>query len=474
LFFLVPGVLQVGLSFVTLPLTTLVLGPADFALFSLVASFSALAMSLSQLGSGFLVTQRFRHGSQEEQCRLVTTLTALVLCSSLVFAALLIGAFSAVHDSSSVTSGITFAMVALIALERIGSSIHMLAASISSFGNTPGYYSLVTISRSVVATAVTLAALFVFHMQVMALFVGYAAGGVAALIGSLAILSRYFKAGIDWSTIKDALYLGGWSTMAFLTVQARLTVERMLLTKYIGLHDLGLYAHAQQYQSLVNLGSRPIQSAIAPVSLDETKEAKQQFLRTGRTSNVVFLGITALGVALALFGRIVIGTLTHGKFSDAAPYAALLVGVMLVQLSGRPQFYFLMQHGRGRYISLSIILSAVAAMLTLFGLLQFVGLAAAVSASYVQYLVFRVAIGIDPHRSVSLPFQDRGVIAGILAVAAAVACEEYFSPGLLVRVPVFVGFLAVTAILVRSTVMDALRQVHDHLGIAKAWGVARR
>ena len=473
LLFLAPGALQVGLSFVTLPLTTKVLGPSDFAVFSLVASFSALAMSLSQMGSGFLVTQRFRHGSADEQCRLVTTLTALVLAASLAFAALLILAFLAVHNSWSVTAGITLSMVVLIAVERIGSSVHMLTASVSSFGNTPGYYSFVTITKSLVATAATLAALFIFDLHVMALFVGYAAGGVAALVGSLAILSRFFKARIDWGTVKDALYLGGWSTMAFLTVQARLTVERALLTSYTGLHDLGLYTHAQQYQSLVSLGSRPVQRAVAPVSLDETKE-QRQFDRTGRTSNVVFLGVTAFGVALALFGRVIIGLLTHDKFNDAAPYAALLVGVMLVQFSGRPQFYFLMLHGRGRYISLSSSLSAIAAMVTLFVLVQFFGLAAAVCASYVQYLVFRVATEIDPHRNVDLPFQDRGVIAGILAIASAVAFAEYFEPGLVICALVFVAFAAIAAIVARSTVMDALRQVLDHLGFAKTWRFARR
>ena len=45
---------------VTLPLTTMRLGPADFASFSLVVSMSALAMSLSQMGSGYLLTHRYR------------------------------------------------------------------------------------------------------------------------------------------------------------------------------------------------------------------------------------------------------------------------------------------------------------------------------------------------------------------------------------------------------------------------------
>jgi O-antigen/teichoic acid export membrane protein len=474
LLFLVPGILQVGLGFVTLPLTTLVLGPADFAMFSLVASFSSLAMSLSQMGSGFLITQRFRHGSREEQYRLVTSLTALVFCAALFFASLLIAAFFVAHDRWGVIAGITFSMVALITLERIGSSIQMLAASVSSFSNTPGYYASVTIAKSLVAAAVTLAALFIFHLHVMALFVGYAAGGVVALVGSLAILSRFFKATIDGGAIRDALRLGGWSTLAFLTVQARLTVERALLTRYTGLHDLGLYAHAQQYQSVVTLGSRPVQSAVAPVSLDETKEGKQRFDRTGRTSNVVFLGITAFGVILALFGRLIIGLLTHGKFSDAAPYAALLVGVMLLQLSGRPQFYFLMLHGRGRYISLSSAVSAVAAMVTLFASVRFIGLAAAVFASYVQYSVFRVATGIDPHRSVTLPFQDWGAIAGILTIFAMVVLAEYFDPSLPVRALAFVGFLATATIVARSTVMDALQQILDHLGLPRSRGLARR
>ena len=121
-------------------------------------------------------------------------------------------------------------MVALIAVERIGASIHMLAASVSSFGNTPGYYSFVAIMKSIIAAGTTLAALFIFDLHAMSLFVGYAAGGLVAFVGSVAMLSRFFKARIDWSTIKDALYLGGWSTLAFLTVQARVSAERALLT----------------------------------------------------------------------------------------------------------------------------------------------------------------------------------------------------------------------------------------------------
>jgi O-antigen/teichoic acid export membrane protein len=464
LLFFLPGTLQLGLAFATLPLTTLVLGPADFAIFSLVVSFSALAMSLSQMGSAYLLSQRFRGASRQERCSLVTTMTALVLTSSLVLAAAFVTAFLLLHDSWSVIAGISLTMVVLVGIESVGSSMHTLVAGISKLGSSPGYYSLVAVLKSVAAVGVTLAALFLFEMKGMALFVGHAAGGAVALIGALAILSRYFEARIDWGALKDALYLGGWSTVSLLALQARQTIERALLTRYVGLYDLGIYIHAQQYQALATLATHPIQGAATPVLLDEAKERGSLFTRTARISNVLFLAVTMFGVAVALFGRTIIGLLTHGKFDAAGPYVALLVGVVLVQLSGRPQLAHLLAYGRGRYISMCNVLAAVAAVVTLFALVGHVGLSAAVWAGYVQCLLFRLATGIDPFSTARLPFQDGWVIIGLAAILGAVAGVEYFQPDLLTRAAILVAFSAVVAIFARSILMDVVLQIRDHLG----------
>ena len=126
LLFFLPGALQLVLAFATLPLTTMVLGPADFAAFSLVVSMSALAMSLSQMGSGFLVAQRFRHGSEEEQCRLVTTLTALVFSpAASLFASGFVIAFVLLHRAWKITAGITFSMVVLVAIESVSARAYI-------------------------------------------------------------------------------------------------------------------------------------------------------------------------------------------------------------------------------------------------------------------------------------------------------------------------------------------------------------
>jgi O-antigen/teichoic acid export membrane protein len=285
-----------------------------------------------------------------------------------------------------------------------------------------------------------------------------------ALVGSLAMLSRYFEARIDRGALKDALYLGGWSTISFLALQARQTIERALLSRYVGLYELGLYIHAQQYQSLATICTQPIQNAVMPVLLDEAAEKRRRFSRTKRISNVLFLGVTVFGVAAALFARTIIGLLTHGKFDAAGPLVALLVGVVLVQLSGRPQFAELISNGRGRYLSLCNVLAAAGAVVTLGALVGHIGLLAAVCASYIQFLLFRLATGIDPFSSARLPFQDRWAVFGVLAILAAVAGVEYFQPDLSTRAGILAVFSAVVALFARSILMDVLLQIRDHLG----------
>jgi O-antigen/teichoic acid export membrane protein len=190
LLFFLPGVLQLVLVFATLPLTTLVLGPADFAAFSLIVSFSALVMSLSQVGSGFLLSQRFRTSSKQERAILVTTMAALVLTASVALAASFVAAFVFLHGSWSVTAGITVTMVLLVAVESIGSSMYVLVGGIAKLGAAPGHYSLVAMFKSITAAGATLAALFLFDMKGVALFVGHAAGGDGRLTRHAVALFR--------------------------------------------------------------------------------------------------------------------------------------------------------------------------------------------------------------------------------------------------------------------------------------------
>ena len=104
---------------------------------------------------------------------------------------------------------------------------------------------------------------------------------------------------------------------------------------------------------------------MVPVLLDEAKEKDPQFRRTARASNVLFLGVSIFGVAAALFGRAIIGLLTHDKFNAAGPYVALLAGVVLIQISGQPQLAYCLSNGRARYLCLCNALGVTGGILRL-------------------------------------------------------------------------------------------------------------
>ena len=111
-----------------------------------------------------------------------------------------------------------------------------------------------------------------------------------------------------------------------------------------------------------------------PVFLDEAKE--RAALRAGpRASPTSCFSASPCSVsALRCSGAPIIGLMTHGKFDAAGPYVALLVGVVLVQISGRPQYAELIANGRGRYLSVCNVVAAVGSIATLVALVAFVRL----------------------------------------------------------------------------------------------------
>ncbi len=457
--FLLPGIYQAILPLITLPLTTRILGPADFALFSVVAAISALLTTISQLGSGFILAQHFPTSRGDARRGLVSTIFFQCLFLSSIFAVLVFLLWPVVQEQWTVAAEITETMVALVMIAMIGASLYTLVAVLATYGYAPGYFSAITILKATISVASTLVALFVFDAGVLSLFVGLFAAGVSDLISSILFMMPFLRFRFDRRVARDCLMLGGWTSLAQLSMQGRLLLERSVLSSTAGLHDLGLFVHAQQYQKVSMLGSRPIQQAMVPVMLEEARAAGSDFPRTARITRVLFLALTVLAVTFALFGQSIIHVLTNGKFDAAAPYAALLIAVVLMQSAGRPQFARLMSQGRGRYLSVCNIVAVVLAALLLIFLAPHIGVAAAVAAIYVQYGLFRIGIEFDAVRSGRLPFQDMHGIAGLILVGSITALVQIGEPGVPARFLLLIGGLVLTAAINRSVIVDLARQV---------------
>ena len=422
--FLLPGLFQSALPFLMLPLTTKILGPADFALFSVANAISALLTTVAQLGSGFILAQRFATSHGDARRRLISTIFFQNLAVSVFCALLMLAIWPVVRGHWSVAGGITMEMMGLVMVAMIASSLYTLIGALAVFGHAAGYFSVMTMVKATIAAAVVLLALFVFHLEVLSLFLGQFAAGLFELIASGLILLPFLTWRYDRAVARDCIVLGGWNSVAQLTMQGRLLLERGVLSTAVGLNGLGLFVHAQQYQNYAMLGVRPIQQAMTPIMLEEAGVPSTEFERTGRITRVLFAALTMLALGFAFLGRELIHIMTNGKFDAAAPYAALLIGVLLLQSAGRPQFGRLLADGRGRYLSACNIVAVAGAAALLVTLAPYFGLAAAVAAVYLQYAVFRAAMEFDALRSGRLPFQDWPGIVGFVLVGTAVAAVQ--------------------------------------------------
>lgn len=459
LIFLLPGLYQSALPFLTLPLTTLILGPADFALFSITNAMLALLVTLSQLGSVFTLAHRFTSTAGDDRRRLVSTITIQVLILSTIFATLLFTLWPLVREYWSVAAKVTMPMIALVSIAMVGMSLYTLARTLAIYGHRPGYCSLMTMVEASMSVAATLAGLFIFHLHVVSLFLGQFAAGMVDLIGSLLLFLPFLTWRYDRNVARDCLRLGGWNSFAHLTMQGRQILERGVLSTSAGLHDLGLFVHAQQYQNYVMLGARPIQQAMTPVMLDEARTDVTGFVRTGRVSQVLFLVITMFAFTFAFLGREIISVLTHGKFDDAAPYAGLLIGVLLLQFAGRPQYARLLSQGRGRYLSISNVIAVAGAALVLVMLVPYFGIPAAVAAIYIQFALYRLLIEIDAWRGESHPpFHDLSPLISLALLGGAVTIVALWHPGFWLRVALLSAWFAMAGAINRMAIRDALEQ----------------
>ncbi len=468
LLFFAPGVLQAGLSFLTLPLTTLILDPADYAVFALVVSYTTVGSILSLMGSTFLLSHRFGPSDGEGRRTLVTTLFVVVLTASGIFAVLIVAGWALLAPLWEVSRAIPLLAVGLAAAAMVMASLWSLAVDVTTVSGAAGQYAAVVVAQALIGPPATLAALFLFDLGALSLFVGLAVGSAVGLVGALAVLRPYLGARVEPALVGESLRLGGWLA-ASNSVDSLLRVfERTWLSAQLGLHNLGLYTHAQQYQNYANMGVKPAVRAVWPDTLAEAREAGSAFPRTRRVWRVVYVGIAALAIGFALIGRDFLELFTHGKFTEAAPYAAALLALPLVQLSGRPQLGTLFAFGRGNFMAVASMAGAFTALIALYVLVPPFGIAGAIAALYCQALVSRIAYHLGSRRDRATPWQDGWPLFGLALTAVAIVFAETAGAGFGLRVAVLAGLLAVLALAARHVLRDMGGQLRHILARPKA------
>lgn len=425
--YLIASVATAAISLVTLPLTTLRLGPTDYGVLALGTALAGLGGAIAAVGLGFAISNRWQVADRDERIGLVSTLTFTAGGLALAWAVSATLVFELLHDSVRFLEPVPSAGILLLMLGLIVSAPWLLATEILTLDGRATFFSAATVAQAVATGAATLVSLFLFEAGRISLFIGLFAGALVGLGFGLAVIRPYFRLRFD------NVRRGDLAQGAFLVAQVTETVqsflERVLLARFAGYADLGLYTHSQRYRAIAQQGAKAVGRGVWPVTLDEAREPDGRFSATRATWNAVQVAIVAVGLALTSLGDIVIGLLTNGKFTDAHVYLAPWFVYLLLQFSARPETGVLYALAPGRTPARLSSISNLAGIASALALIPLFGPGGAVAALLLQLVVLRVLVRVPARRLRRVPFQDGWVLVGIGWLTATWAVKILIDPG---------------------------------------------
>lgn len=424
-FFSLPSVFQTVISVTILPFITLRLGPEDYGIFSLILSCTAIGTTIASSGSGFLFSSNYTEVDEKEKCLLVSTVVITGISLTLTFSSLVIFLWDRIGLELPVFLNIPLPALYLGLMTLIFGLPWIFAADILTLEGRASLFAGTLVTQALFSAGATLVSLFIFDQGFLSLLWGSFAGSLVSFFCALFALKNVLRMNFSLNWFFPLLKLSLVTVPANILETFQVLLERVVLTNYVGLSNLGIYTHSQQYRSLVMMPVKAAARTIWPVMLSEAREKNSHFYKTMEVWNVLYLGITMCGIVFATLGREVIAFLTNGKFSEAHILATLWMVYLLIQNMGKPLVGVLWAKGHAKVYSGLHACALIFGIAALFLLVPYFDLYGAFSALLIQMLTFRILLQWYVRKINFFPFQDGGVIFGSGAILFTLGISQY-------------------------------------------------
>ncbi len=467
LLYLSSSVLQVVLAFVALPLATSILGPADYGVYALVTSVALAVGTIGDLGQNILFSGHYMHVKAAERRSMLSSVLAVSLAMAFVALLVFVAAWPWVTRTVGVDREISGHILWVAALCIPLRAVNSIVSQYCAVANRSGTAALLIGVQAIGTFVVTMVTLFVFHLDVLSLFLGSAAGMFLAATVAVILLRDDLVMSVQFRWIRALFRVAPSSVLAAAGDSVRTAVENFLMARFVGVGQVGLWAHSRQYYGLLLQGTNALAYVLWPRALDEACKG-ERFEVVGRAWNVVYLWLVLAGVFFALFGREVVSILTNGKFVDAAVWIPVWVAYLLLQNSGKAATATVYATKKGVWAANFRIITLVPCVPALWFLVPRAGIAGVMVVLFAEMLLFRILIAYSARKIRRIPFQDGWVLAGSALVTGLGWFVANTSLGLSARVLLLVLVGAGVMIAGQRAFGDGIAQLRTALRGADA------
>lgn len=459
--FVAPGIVQATIAFATLPIATLRLDARHYGTFALVTSVVSVGAALATLGGSYRLAETFSGSDLNEQQQVVSAQLLASTAVAVVACGVVLLAWCVGRDHWMVLDSVPAAGVLWACASMAGTVWWGVATEVLTLAGRPRVFALVAMLQSLVGTATLMIALFVLDWTDTALFLAAFMSSLLAAGGALLALRSHLTLRVSapvWARVREG---ASFLSFAALGEAGYAALERTLLATWTNLTNLGLYAHSQMYRTMVAVPVKAVARSVWSDSLSEARATDAQFRKTGIVWSAMHVAIALGALVIGAFGIEIIGLITHGKFSAAAPWAAAGMAILLAQHLGKPQTAVVYAFGLARPHSQVLIASTALGALCALLLIPRQGVWGAILAVLLQQIFFRVAVTVLVRRKALTPFQDRCAVVGLGLIGAQQAVQGWLDPSPTNRAILFVLLgLALLALSLRE-LRDFLRLVRE-------------
>jgi O-antigen/teichoic acid export membrane protein len=418
------SVLSKLIAVALLPVYTRYLTPADYGAAEVLFAGVVSASIVVRLGA-IEALLRFYYQGDEDSDRVVSTSFAAIFWAATAGALILLPFAGQISDALLKTHDPGLVRIAIGGLWVLTLFEYLL--TLFRLEERARAYFVTTIANVLLTIPVTLVLVVVGDEGARGLLIGSYATGAVFVLGLIAVHRRRLSLRVDRPLLGRLMRFGFPTMPAELSLYSLNFIDRVILVRYAGLAEAGLYALAVKFAQAVNVLVRGFQLAWPPLaySIRDDDEARRVY---ALIVTWFVAGCTFVVTGMWLLSRWIVRALAAPDFfgsykaiglisTGVTLYALYMVLVVILGRTGRTGFNF--------PATAAATVTNIALNLALVPSLGIVGAGLALVASYVVVLVLMYAF---TQRLFAVPYEWGRLLRIVLASAALVGLGELWMP----------------------------------------------
>lgn len=312
------------IGFISLPILTLYLSPADYGIVNYVNTLNTflLALGFLSLNTYFLVFF-YRCNSSEEQKKLLGNLSTFIILLNTIIVGVLLFFGSYLFDALG--SNIDFYPYLVIAIFiNYFNLFSILPSALFRVLEKPMPLTILNISRGIVAFVLTLILVIFFDYTALGvLYANLIVNFVFAFI-FMYMIRNHIIWNLELKQIKSALAFSLPLVPGSIAYYLTTISDRILIDRYLSLAELGIYGIAATIALILNIFSFGAYKAFEPYIFKNW--GSDQFLSVFQNIRNNFVYVLLIGVLLlGVFAKEFFFLMTDAKFHEAYVYVPLII-----------------------------------------------------------------------------------------------------------------------------------------------------